>query len=190
MPGDRKQLRGTVLVEDRRTERFFRELLVRLGFDKRKLTFRTAPKGKGDAKAWVRAQSQYPYEVRLLRQKKYQRLSLVAVRDGDNDGLAKRKIDLDSALRDAGLDPRQEAERIATPVPTWSIETWLLALLGDDTIEETASRKQDFEHRYPGKAERAALHDAAEAWRSRVDQVPSVPSLADSKTEMSRIDIP
>ena len=117
MPDNRRQLRGTVLVEDRRTERFFRELLVCLGFDKHKFIFKTAPSGKGDAGAWVRAQ--YVEEVKLLRQKKYQKsLSLLAARDGDSAGFTKKKIDLDAALRDAMMDQRQEDERIATPVPT------------------------------------------------------------------------
>lgn len=187
MPGDRAKLRGTVLAEDRRHERFFRELLVHLGFDKNRLTFRTAPSGRGDAKAWVRAQSQYPFEVRLLRQKNYQQLFLIAVRDGDNDGVAARKTDLDNALRENGLSPRQRDESIALPVPTRNIETWLLALLGDDTIDEITDRKQDFEHSYRGE-ERRALQSAAQAWRDKADQVPSVPSLADSKSEMSRID--
>ena len=112
----------------------------------------------------------------------------MAVRDGDSAGLTSRKTDLDGALRDAELDPRQEDERIATPVPTWSIETWILALLGDASVDETVSRKRDFERRYPEKQERQALGDAAQAWRSRADQFPSVPSLTDSKIEMSRID--
>ena len=188
MANERSRIRGTVLVEDRRTERFFRELLVGLGFDKRKITFKTAPSGRGDAGDWVRAQ--HPGEVTLLRQKRYQRLFLLAVRDGDNDGVVIRKADLDHALREKGLDARQDDERIVTPVPTWSIETWLLALLGDATIDENESRKRDFERRYPGKQEGQALQDAAQAWRSKADQTPSVPSLADGKTEMNRMDLP
>ncbi|MEW6212761.1 MAG: hypothetical protein AB1631_30830 [Acidobacteriota bacterium] len=186
MPGDRAKLRGTVLAEDRRHERFFRELLVHLGFNINKLTFRTAPSGRGDAKAWVRAQ--YPHEAGLLRRKIYQQLFLVAVRDGDNDGVTERKADLDDALRESGLNPRQKDERIATPVPTWSIETWMLALLGDHTVDESVSRKQDFEHRYPGREERQALRDAAQAWRDEADRIPPLPSLADGKSEMNRID--
>ncbi len=185
MVNDRAQLRGTVLVEDRRTERFFRELLDRLGFDRRKLFFSPAPKGRGDAGDWVR--KQHPMEVNLLRQKRHQRLFLLSVRDGDNEGWVARKADLDDALRDAGLSPRQKDELIVTPVPTWSIETWLLALLGDDTINETESQKRTFEKSYPEKHERQALQDAAQAWRIRVNRVPSVPSLADSEIEMSRI---
>jgi hypothetical protein len=188
MPNDRSQIRGTILVEDRRTERFFRELLVELGFDKRKITFKTAPSGQGDAGAWVRAQ--YPAEVNLLRRKSYQRLFLLVARDGDNDGLARRKADLDHALREGVLDARQDGERIVTPVPTWSIDTWLLALLDNAAIDETESRKIDFENRYPGKREGQALRDAARAWHSRADQISSVPSLADSKTEVNRMDLP
>jgi hypothetical protein len=187
MANDRSQIRVILLGEDRRTDRFFTKLLVELGFDKGKITHKVAPSGQGDAGAWVRAQ--YPAEVNLLRRKRHQKgLLLLAARDGDNDGLAKRKADLDRALREKELDVRQDDERIITPVPTWSIETWLLALLDDATVGENESRKRDFERRYPEKQEQQALQDAAQAWRSKADQIPSVPSLADSKTEMSRID--
>ena len=187
MPNDRKQFRGTVLSEDPRTESFFRKLLVHLDFEQKKLLFRTAPKGQGAASAWIRAQ--YPLEVKLLRKKRHQLgLFLIAVCDGDSDGLAHRKAGLGAALRAAGLAHRRKNERIATPVPTWSIETWLLALLGDDTVDENESQKRAFERRYPGELEGRALRDAAQAWRRRADQVPSVPSLADGKTEVERID--
>jgi hypothetical protein len=187
MPSDRKQLRGTVLAEDPRTERFFRALLVHLGFDKHKLRFRTAPQGRGDAKVWIRAQSQYPFEVKLLRQKK-QQLFLVAVMDGDNEGVTAGKQHLDAALSNTMQGVRQKGESIATPVPTWSIETWLLALLGDENLDETVKTKLDFQNRFPGKKERRAVQDAAEQWRNRAARVPTVPSLADGKIEMRRID--
>ena len=157
--------------------------MLHLGFNWKRLTFRTAPSGRGDAKRWVR--SQYPEEVALLRRRNYQRgLFLIAVCDGDNVGLAARKADLDGTLP----GPRGEEERIAKPVPTWSIETWLLALLGQETTDENETRKHEFERQYPkGEAETRALVEASEAWRARADQIPSVPSLADSKTEMRRI---
>lgn len=185
---DRKQLRGTILSEDRRTESFFRELLVHLGFDKRRLTFLTAPEGKGDACAWVRSQSQYPAEVKLLRQKRHQQLFLVAVCDGDRGGVTKRRTALTDALSEAGLNPRQQDEHIAAPVPTWSIETWLLAVLGDDTVDESESQKREFEKRYPEKERGRDLRRAAQAWRYRADQIPSVPSLKDGRIELTRID--
>jgi hypothetical protein len=184
MPNDRKKLRGVVVTEDNRTERFFRYLLDSLSFDKRRFRFKTAPSGQGDAGAWV--QAQYPSLVSLIRQKR-QYLCLVAVRDGDSDGLLARKTELDKALREAGLDSRSESERIATPVPTWSIETWLLALAGDATINEDESYKQLFEQRFRGN-EGQALRNAALAWRTWADQVSSVPSLGDGKSEMSRIE--
>jgi len=120
----------------------------------------------------------------LLRRKRYQRLCLIAVRDGDRDGYALRKADLDIALGSR----REPDEAIATLLPTWSIETWLLTLLGDDTLGEDASQKQKFENLYRGRAERYALRDAAQAWPNRADQVDSVPSLADGKAELGRID--
>ena len=187
MPTDLRQLRGTVLVEDPRTERFVRELLLHLGFERHKLRFLPAPKGKGDAKAWIRAPSQYPSEVRKVRQRRFQQVFLITVMDGDNADPVRRKGELDGCLRAQGMDPRQADERIALPVPTWSIETWLLALLGE-SVDETTSQKRVFERRYPGK-ERSALREAAQAWRVRAGGIPSVPSLADSRIEMRRLDV-
>jgi hypothetical protein len=120
--------------------------------------------------------------------------------DGDNADPVRRKAELDVCLQDQGMGPRQADERIAIPVPTWSIETWLLALLGE-SVDEATSQKREFERRYPGKEERSALRDAAIAWdslRRRVaalrwesgaDRISSVPSLADSKIEMRRIGV-
>src|SRR6266436_995349 len=124
MANDRPQLRGTILSEDRRHERFLRELLVSLGFRKIRFRFETAPLGGGDAGAWVRAR--YPSEVNLLRQKRHQRLALISMRDGDNQGWVSRKDDLDLTLTEAGLARREQRELIVNLVPTWSIETWLL----------------------------------------------------------------
>jgi hypothetical protein len=185
MTNDRSRIRGTLVVEDRRTEMFFRELLERLGFDKRRFTFKIAPSGRGDAGDWVRAQ--YPSEVLLIRQKRHQRLCLIAVRDGDNDGLDRRKADLDSALVTQGLNPRQVEEHIATPVPTWSIETWLLALLGNNAIDESESVKRVYERSYPEGQQRQSIRDAARAWRTRIGSVPTLPSLADGDAELSRL---
>lgn len=54
MAGERRGIRGVVITEDRRTERFFRRLLVALGFENRGFRFHTAPIGDGAAEAWVR----------------------------------------------------------------------------------------------------------------------------------------
>ena len=188
MRSDRRLVRGTVLSEDPRTERFVRELLDSLGFLRHRFYFKTAPSGRGDAGAWVRAQ--YPSEVNLLRRKGYQRsLTLIAVRDGDNRGHEATKRDFDLALSEVPYDRRGNAERIANLIPTWSVETWLLALLGITPIDETASRKTEFERRYRGKSESEAICEAAGAWEARANRIPAIASLVDSKIEMHRVGV-
>jgi hypothetical protein len=186
MSSDARQgIRGVVLAEDRRTERFLRYLLEALGFEKRRFRFDTAPCGKGAAEAWVRAR--YPGEVAIIRSKSYQHgLGLVAIRDGDKVGVEQRKAEMSASLADAQLDDRAEHERIATPVPTWSIETWLLALRGTASISETESMKRAYET-FVGTDERSVLRECARAWLSpRPDEEP--PSLADGRKEMARLD--
>lgn len=182
MASERKKLRGVVLAEDKRTERFFRNLLKKLGFGR--FRFDTAPKGQGAGEAWVLRR--YPAEVKLLRSKNFQAaLRLVAARDSDNVGVSDRKQELDQALTNAGLEARQAGEHIATPVPTRNIETWLLALLGANDLDETTDYKHRFENEY-GASERNALSDAAAAWQEVNDT--SLPSLRDGAAEMARID--
>lgn len=71
MSSERQKLRGLVLAEDKRTERFFRELLGVLGFKTRSFRFETAPPGQGAAEAWVARR--YPDEVKVLRSKNFSR---------------------------------------------------------------------------------------------------------------------
>ncbi len=102
MASDREKLRGIVLAEDKRTERFCRALLRELGFKVRRFRFETAPAGEGAAEAWVARR--YPGEVKVLRSKNYQQaLRLIAVRDGDLVGVRIRKQELDQPLEAAGL---------------------------------------------------------------------------------------
>ncbi len=184
MASDREKLRGVVLAEDKRTERFFRALLLELGFKARRFRFETAPAGEGAAEAWVARR--YPDEVKVLRSKNYQpALRLVAVRDGDTVGVRVRKQELDQALEATGLAVRQAGEGIATPVPNRNIETWLLALLTEADLDETADYKHRFEQEHRAD-ERRALREAAAAWKD-IDLM-SLPSLRDGKTEVLRLD--
>lgn len=174
-----------------------RELLEKMGFDKRKFHFSPAPEGKGSAKSWVR--KQYPSQVKLLRRKNYQAdLVLVAVRDGDEMGCEATKRDLDESLDEEGIPRRQSDEHIATPVPTWSIESWLLTLLGHDGIDESKGREKNgaletyklkFERIYPKTAEKKALRNAAVAWSESVIAPVSLPSLLDGADEMRRLEL-
>ena len=196
MATDRRGIRGVVLAEDKRTERFVRHLLEVLGFEKRSFRFEPAPAGRGAAEAWVLAN--YPGEVKVLRAKAHQRLGLIAVRDGDREGVTARKAQLEVALREAGLTPRSNSERISTPVPTWSIENWLLALLEHADIDEGRGPnqregqtwKQIFDHTHGGARERNALKRAAKAWRDGQADTEGLPSRADGRVEISRLDNP
>lgn len=186
-----EHLRGLVLAEDRRSERFFRHLLESLGHDKRNFRFETAPVGKGAAEAWVL--KRYPEEVQVIRSKNFQRtLCLLAIRDGDASGVLKRKQQMDEALKAAGKDPRVDGERIGLPVPTWSIENWLFQLLGEACVNEERQAvgqnltwKQAFDQRYSGPEEASAIQAAAKAWNS--PRQGELPSLADGRVEISRI---
>jgi len=192
---DPQQLRGVVLTEDKRSERFFRHLITCLGYDKRNFRFLTAPSGIGSAEAWVL--KRYPEEVQVIRSKNFQRsLCLIAVRDGDSEGVSLRKQQMDDALTEANKTPRAENERIALPVPTWSIENWLLYLLKEPNVNEERqvhrqdlSWKQAFARLYgeSNEAEAEALRGAARAW-SDVQSM-DLPSLVDGRREIARLSL-
>lgn len=180
------ELRGVVLCEDKLTERFLRRLLASLGFDtQRRIRFDCAPSGQGAAEAWVR--KRYPSEVRVLRSKRHQKaLCLVAVRDGDRVGVDERKRELDRQLQAEELEPRRADERIATPVPTWSIETWLLALLGAPGLSELESVKAEFTRRH-GERATEAIVAAVRAWPEQPGSSSAPASLCDGVAELTRL---
>lgn len=176
--------RGVVLVEDKRQERFIRELLKHRGWDPRGFRFYVAPDGRGAAEAWVR--KRYPGEVKVLRSKSYQKnLCLVAMRDGDNVGVTGRKRELDDELVADGQNRRGDTEPIATPVPTWSIETWLLFLQGERGLTEDTSYKTAFPS--TTKSEGQAIQEAAGAWPGPEAADRLLPSLADGRDEIERL---
>jgi hypothetical protein len=183
--GSHASARGVLLFEDRKSQRFVVQLLVSLGYDKRKLRTRVAPSGKGAGEQWVRMQ--YSAEVKALRAKNYQRdLFLLAMCDGDKVGVEARKAEFDAALREHGMSTRDPTERIATPVPTWSIETWLLWLCGVENVGENRSRKFDFP-KLTGRLEHAAIAAAVEAWNKPGDAGDELPSIADGRLELARV---
>lgn len=186
MASERKSLRGLILVEDKRQERFLRTLLRTLGFELRNFKFDVAPSGKGAAEAWVR--KRYPDEVRVLRSKNFQQsLCLVAMRDGDAGGVAARKAELADELTARGYPKRGVAERISTPVPTWSIETWILWLLGQAQVTEAEPCKAAFPP--SGMGERRAIEAAVEAWPLDPTEASLLPSLADGQGEFAKLSL-
>ncbi len=182
MSSDKKKLRVLVLTEDKLTERFVRRLLETLGFNPRQLRFYHSPSGKGAAEAWVL--KQYPSKVRAIRSKSFQKaLRLIVARDGDRFGWRARKSHFDGELRNSGLATRDAQEPITLWVPTWSIETWVLALLGLEGIEETEKTKTKFREGFSDV--RDALRQATEAWTSEKGN--HLNSLVDGRVELKRI---
>ncbi|MBK6518439.1 MAG: hypothetical protein IPM79_17070 [Polyangiaceae bacterium] len=172
-----------ILCEDRRTERFVRQLCERSSIQV--LEVHSAPSARGDASAWVRLN--YPIYAAKLRSKNFQRKrGLLVVIDGDNHGFAARKIELDEQLKAAHVPPRAPADPIAIFVPTWSIETWLSELCGRGPVLESQPLKDASADRdlwADGQSEKACLQTAANAWR----KIPtSLPSLEDAYSEGSR----
>ncbi|MCE7875423.1 hypothetical protein DYH09_34360 [bacterium CPR1] len=193
MPTERQGVQGVVLSEDVRTESFVRRLLEHLGYNKRKFRFETAPSGRGAAESWVR--QQYPEKVKVLRSREFERRCLLAIRDGDRVGVATRKAELNQALQAKGMPLRRSDEHIATPVPTWSIENWLLDLLHEPGIDEnqhapgsgSQTWKQRFERDY-GSNEKAALKQAAAEYCRPASSALELPSLKDGRQEIDRLD--
>lgn len=189
MPSSRASMRIVLLTEDKRTDQFFRRVLIHLGFHSRKIYSQPAPRGRGSGEAWVR--ERYPKEVAVLRTKRHQlNRGLIAVRDGDRIGVANRKKELDRVLEAHGQNVRRSEERIATPVPTWSLETWLLALLdAEEQILEDISQKRSFQKQYSSLKEgKEALSEAAKAWQARAGSSDEPHSLADGRDELRRLD--
>lgn len=188
---DRSKMRIEYRAEDVRTERFLRRLLEQLGYHPRKIRGTIAPKGQGAAERWVLRQ--YPDQVRRLRSKGSEAVGLIAVRDADGTPLASRKAEFDDALREAEMAPRGSEERIALPVPAWSIENWLLVLLGHEDVDETkaAPSGQSYKNRFGekhGGNEGDAAKRAALAWRAAEDKAHWLPSMRDGHAEIQRLD--
>ncbi len=176
----RSKIPVVVVSEDLRTEQFMRYVLTELGF--RNLTYVTAPSAAGSAEQWVLAR--YVGEVRKQRSTSYKKSALVATRDGDSAGVKRRKAENDAALAEAGLSPRKPSERIATPCPTWSIETWLLWLDDVDGVREDAPLKNAYERR----AEARVIRLAARRFAACPPDALGLPSLADGRRELERLD--
>ncbi|MGI9346711.1 MAG: hypothetical protein ACR2PV_01825 [Gammaproteobacteria bacterium] len=129
-----------ILCEDQMHEVFVRRALLNLGFHRRDfLASAVASKTEsGAGEKYVR--ERYPQELRMLREKKHQKLALIVVIDGDNVGVDRRFNQLQKSCQDCNIPPRQESEKVAFFVPTWNIETWL-AYLGGQDVDET---KRDY----------------------------------------------
>lgn len=176
------QGRLEVWCEDREHEDFVRRLfaLPNLGsLSHRHFHFNRAPSGDGDAKKWLSLQcATIQGRSRAARHQVNRGFLLVA--DGDGDGSISRTKSYE------GLLARAAQDRIVIWAPTWSIETWILALAGQRGIDESERQKRS---RVWSRAERGAMMDAAvENWVNPRD-CPSLPlpSLDLAKEELRRL---
>ena len=193
------RIRLKILCEDAAQRAFAYALCERHGISRRDITMLAAPSGQGSGKNWVIKKYAAPSDglVRTTRSKNFQpQLGWLAIVDGDAEGAPMRLRELEEELRRAGLQPRSASEPLAIFVPTWSIETWLLWLWGDDDVDEKASYKQDGR---AGTAERAKRSreahgarrpaEAAAAFDAppRAGESVRVPSLVMARQEAKRL---
>ena len=164
-----------VWCEDREHEQFARQLLCDVfQVPRRNLRFETAPEGKGAASKWVEQQCNNAVVPEQRRTKSQQGLGFLVMIDGDNIGVAGRL---------ANLPKRDADDRIAILIPTWSIETWALWLLGED-VDETASVK----HLLAPEEFRVRVRLAIANWNSTSHRPKTrVPSLELGRSELERL---
>jgi len=170
-----------VLAEDQLLERFIRGCLYALGVRIHEIRFLTSPVARGSAKQWI--DREYPGQVRAHRQYARENRALIVGTDADEYAVRQRIHRLDDALREAGLDPRSPAEKIAILVPRWHIETWLLHLWGLAVDEHTDYKRQVRDAGIDIKA-------AAQAFIGRFrasDSNGCLPSIVEAFEEMRRI---
>ena len=172
MPSDS---RVRVWCEDRAHEQFVRRLLIDVfHVPGRNLRFNTAPAGKGAASKWVEEQYLNVVVPEHRRASHQRGLGFLILIDGDNKGVSGRL---------AGIPARTGTDRISIMVPTWSIETWTLWLLGED-VDETASLK----HRLPEQDFGERIGTAVANWHATATRdLSKVPSLERGREELKRL---
>ena len=173
------QARIWLWCEDREHEAFARHLLKeRFGLDARRLFVKIAPRGEGAASAWVLRKYQEEVLPTARRARHQLHLGFLVLVDGDNVGWRRRVEQFEEA---GGKEPRPE--RIAICAPTWSIETWVLWLCGED-VSEALSLKS----RLPAMEFRTRLGKAIELWEPpRQTETECLPSLTAGRVELDRL---
>lgn len=180
----RRGVRVAILVEDRLLERFVRRVLTELGFGLHELRVVPGyPHGKGSGKQWV--EQKYSAEVSAQRRvANHQKVALLVGTDADNLSVNVRACQLADALRTANEPAREAHERIVHWIPKWSVETWILYLLGEVKISEGKSYKGGLGGKTPSEWTAIARRFATD-YRNQPPDTP--PSLAVAYTETRRI---
>lgn len=130
-----RSVRIVLLCEDRQHETFVKRFLGKHGWSLRDFRVQKAPHGRGSAEQFVR--EQFPRELQAVRAKGQERVRLIVMIDGDDQGVAGRRASLDDACERHGIAAPGDADNVFICVPTWSIETWFAFLDGQDVDETT-----------------------------------------------------
>ncbi|MFO0600546.1 MAG: hypothetical protein U0228_34885 [Myxococcaceae bacterium] len=173
-------IRWWLLAEDPRHERLALAIARRFGLKSEPVKAMICPAGSESAFTWVL--KNFPERVRnTVRRRPTERVALVVMIDGDNQGVRERKRQLAAELAAAGETPRTAAEAIVLLVPTWSVETWLLR-----AADESQSFKNQLRHSDDVKATYESV-----ATVLREGPAPRVPpSLDDAADELKRLPEP
>ncbi len=176
-----KRLRCQLLCEDVEQERLFRPILERYF----RRVYVEHPKSHGGASFVLqRVQRLADY----IRKRHQEAVGLLVVIDGDASGLHRRLEEIRTA---AGLTGATWEERIATCVPSRSVETWEMWLCGERELDERASYKDV----YRRECERGAMSSrkAVDAWfvtltpeEQQTEEV-RLPALAYGRKEVARL---
>lgn len=111
--------------------------------------------------------------------------------DGDSAGIKQRLKELDQRLEEAGSVKRDTKEKIATCVPSRTVETWELWLCGRHDLNEASDYKADFQ--MEKRKGRASADRAVKAWFSQLTEVDAkaesdcLPALAAGRSELRRL---
>ncbi|HKW97987.1 MAG TPA: hypothetical protein VJN43_09635 [Bryobacteraceae bacterium] len=172
-----------VLAEDVTQTNFAYRALIRKGYDWRAIRVMPAPHGKGSGEQYVR--ENFPIEVAQYRNQVARvSVSLVTLIDADKGTVARRESQLWKALRDEGIPPRRNTERIALLIPRRNIETWILCVTGVRVNETTDySGRNDVQEKIRPAAEKFF------EWSRPGYKVPAhcIPSLRRAFPEFRRI---
>jgi hypothetical protein len=160
-----------LLCEDTQHEAFARRFLKEMGWETRAMRVEKAPGGRGAGEQFVRLR--FPKELKAHRSRPVSQ-ALVAILDGDDEGVGARFAQLSQACREAGVPERTKDERVAIFVPTWNIETWLAYLDGAQVDEA----KSDYP-RFAGRERECQRHvdELARMCQSGQLRTPAPPSL-------------
>lgn len=175
-----RRLRCWLLCEDVEQERLFRPILERhfhrVYVEPRKL--------HGGASFVLQQAGRLAEYIRRYHQ---EAVGLLVAIDGDSSGQQRRIEEIRAA---AGLSGAAWEERIATCIPTRSVETWEMWLCGKREVDEQTSYKQIFQR----EVERGTMssRQAVEAWFAATSQElkaeeTRLPALAHGRRELDRL---